>query len=61
MSCNITNYIQNTWTESDNMVIFVTNIRTHFRYIYYLDIFRFVYIRIVLIQIQRRTQLKTHT
>ena len=25
---NIINYIQKTWTESDNMIIFGTNIRT---------------------------------
>ena len=38
MSNNITNCIQKIWTESDNMVIFGTNIRTRFRYICYLDI-----------------------
>ena len=52
MSRNITNCIQKTWTESGNMVIFGTNIRTRFKYIYYLDIFRFLYIRTEFIQAQ---------
>ena len=41
-----------TWTELDNMVIFATNIRIRFRYICYLDIFRFPYIRTELIEAQ---------
>ena len=48
MSRNITNCIQKILTESGNMVIFSLNIRTHFRYICYLDIFRFLYIIIEL-------------
>ena len=52
MNRNITNCIQKTWTESVNMIIFGTNIRTRFRYICYLDIFRFIYIRTELIQAQ---------
>ena len=44
MDRNIINYIQKIWTESGNMVIFGTNIRTHFKYICYLDIFGFLYI-----------------
>ena len=53
MSHNITNCIQKTWTESGNMVIFGTNIQIRLRYICYLDIFRFVYIRTELIQTQK--------
>ena len=44
MNRKITNCIQKTWTKSDSMVIFYTNIQTRFRYICYLDIFRFLYI-----------------
>ena len=53
MCRNITNCIQITLTKSGNMVIFGTNIRTCFRYICYSDIFRFIYIRTELIQIQK--------
>ena len=53
MSCNITNCIQKSWTESGNMVIFGTNIQIGFRYICCLDIFRFLYIRTELIQTQK--------
>ena len=53
MDHNITNCIQKTWTESVNMIIFGTNIRTRFRYICYLDIFRFIYIKTELIQTQK--------
>ena len=52
MSRNITNCIQKAWTESGNMIIFCINIRTRFRYICYLDIFRFLYIITELIQTQ---------
>ena len=53
MSRNITNCIQKTYTKSDNTVIFNTIIGTRFRYICYLDIFRFLYIRTELIQAQK--------
>ena len=59
MSRNIINCIQKTWTESGNIVIFGANIRTHFRYICYLDIFRFLYLRTE--ARPRKTQPKTHT
>ena len=60
MSRNITNCIQNTWNKSGNMVIFGTNIRTFFKYIYYLDIYMYIYI-IKLIQTQKdSTQNPTH-
>ena len=52
MSHNIINFIQKTSTELGNMVIFGTNIWTSCRYICYLDIFRFLYIRTKLIQTQ---------
>ena len=52
VSCNITNNIQKTWTESYNMVVFGSNIQTRFRYICYLDIFRFLYIITKFIQTQ---------
>ena len=53
MRRNILNCIQKTWTKSGNMIIFGTNIQIRFRYISYLDIFRFLYIRIELIQTQK--------
>ena len=52
MDPNITDCIRKTLTESDNMVIFGTNIQIRFRYICYLDIFRFIYIRTEFIQTQ---------
>ena len=47
------NCIQNTWTESGIKIIFGTNIRVHFRYIGYLDIFMFLHIRIKIIQTRK--------
>ena len=43
ISRNITNCIKNTWTESVNMIIFGINIWICFKYICYLNIFRFLY------------------
>ena len=60
MSRNITNCIQNTWTESNNMVIFGTHIRIRFRYICYLSIFRFLYIKTELIQTQNDPNQNPH-
>ena len=60
MDRNITNCIQKTWTESSNMIIFGTNIRTHFRYICYLDIYRLIYIKTELIQTQKNTTQNQH-
>ena len=61
MSRNITNCIHKTSTESGNIVIFGTNIRTHFRYICYLHIFRFIYIRTDLIQTHNDPTQNPHT
>ena len=57
---NIPNCIQKILTESDNIVIFCTNIRIRFRYICYLDIFRFLYIRTELIQTQNDSTQNPH-
>ena len=60
MNRNTTNCIQKTWTESGNIVIFGTNIRIRFRYICYLDIFRFLYIRTKLIQTEKNPTKNLH-
>ena len=52
MCRRITNCIQKIWIESDNKIIFRTNIQTLFRYIGYLDIFMFMHIKIKIIQIR---------
>ena len=57
MSRNIINGIQKTWTESCNTVIVDTNVRIHFRYICFLDTFRFLSFRTKFIQtLERPTQ-----
>ena len=53
MCRRITNCTQKIWTESDNKIIFGTNIRTPFRHIGYLDIIMFLHIRIKIIQIRK--------
>ena len=60
MNRNITYCIQKTCTESGNMVIFGTNIRTYFRYICYLDILC-SYTSEPNSSKPKMTQLKTHT
>ena len=42
---------QNILTESDNKIIFGTNIRVRFRYIGYLDIFMFLHVRVKIFRI----------
>ena len=60
MDRNIINCTQKILTESDNTVIFSLNIRVHFRYICYLDIFNFLYIITEFIRIQKNSTQKPH-